>query len=151
MFPAAGVDDRRPADQQRLAAVLTGPTQLVGDLTDCDPFRLFRGDGTVHELERVMSGHPLFGKHAYAGVTYDDRLPLAHLQHRNTGRRPALGVDRDATVHLLVFHVGPDPLVAHLRPLSGRAVKPFGKGPFNIGFDEPTIAVGLIQSLVAGE
>ncbi len=112
MLAAAGVDDRRPADQQRLAAFRLGSIQLVGRSREWRPpwaFRSRRCSTMNPKRGRPRPALAAAGKTRTPGMADDDTVsPDARRSSARSARRPA-AVDDDAAVHFLVLDVDPWP------------------------------------------
>ena len=88
---AAGMHDRRPADDQRFAPRLPVAMQFLGNLPDGDSLGLFGRDGTVHEFERLPVVRLLVGKDAHAGMADDEQRAQLDFAHRHAARLRAAG------------------------------------------------------------
>ncbi len=142
VLDAAGVDDGGAEDGEDLLARILGAFHGGGDLAHRHALGLFAGNGAGHELEQVLPRRGLRGKHAQPGATRDDAVAGAHVGHGNAARRRALGINEDAAVHLLIFHVDPFAAQAHLRAVIRGAVKVFGERAVHVGGHDLAVADG---------
>ena len=150
MFAAAGVYDRRPAYQQRLAALLVGSKKFVGNLPDGHPFGLFRGDAAGHKLKRLSPSGPPLREDPNAGVADHDLLASRHVAHRHATGARLLGIDSNATVDFLALDLDPSTLPSDFRTLVGGAVKAIGKDPVKLGGHQPAVlASGRHAAVIA--
>ena len=159
--PAAGVDDRRPADDQRLAAAAAVGDQVAGNLAHQRAFGLLGRDAARHEREIAVHRAS-----ARPGITRTPAWPVTICMPRRTsiiGMQRGSEVSRcrvsrcriltdtstpryltprfhhDAAIHLLVGDFDPVPVEPNFRALVRRAVKPFGKRAVHVGGDQPAV------------
>ena len=142
---AAGVDDRRPADEQRLAAARGDWSTRSRAIS-----RTSAPLGFSVETPLDMNVKSLRTAARSTGNTRTPAWPTTIGMPRRTSvigmqRATADGVgrrvsragycsfDHDAAVHLLVGDFDPVAVQADFGPLVGRAVKAFGKGAVHVG------------------
>ena len=151
VLAAAGVNDRRPADDERLASLAPIAKQLARDLADRRPFRFLGRHAAGHELEAVTFHIARLGQHSRSGMPTDDRIAENDVGHRHAARHGGLRVDDDAAVHFLQFDFAPLASQSDFGPLVRRTVEPFGKRSGDVGGDEATILQRRRHRAVVGD
>ena len=113
---------------------------FLGDLPNGDALGLFGGDGAVHELERLPFASAFLGKDPHAGSGRRRSACRGCTSVIGTQRATlSVAIDHDAAIHFLVGNSNPLAVEPDLGALVGRAVKPFGKRPRDVGVFQPGV------------
>ena len=149
--PAAGVHDRRAADDQRLAAAAAVLDEVAGNLADERALGLLGRNAARHEREVAADGRAFDGNTRDAGVAGDDLHAAADIESWECseglgtggwelGARNVAGFTRsllpaprpfhnDPAIHFLVGNFDPVAVEPDFGPLVGGAVEPSGNAP----------------------
>src|SRR5487761_2370412 len=108
------------------APLATGAHRLR-HISDGQRLRPLRGDGALHEAERLALAWPLQRLDPHAIVAHDDQLTGARLVHRTGARDAAFTIYHDRYVHLDVRYLDPLPGDPHERGQVGGGVEVIGQ------------------------